>query len=112
MLRFARSVSLRVAAVCATQLVTSGNPRRFLHAAPTARLIAAINVGRVPFGIAVRPDDRRVRQVSNNGSRVDIIDTASNSVSTNVSVDAFPVAQGQFIRPSPPLLFRSGFENP
>ena len=68
--------------------------------------IAAVKVGRRPYGIAVTPDGTRVYVANcgnneNLGNTVSIIDTATNKVTATVKTGFSPVAFGQFITPLP-----------
>ena len=56
-----------------------------------------MNIGIVPEGVAVTPDGTKV-YVPNGINNVSVIDTATNTVSANVSVGPVPAAFGQFIQ--------------
>lgn len=64
----------------------------------TDTVTATVNVGIMPFGVAVNPTGTRVYVANSHvfGS-VSVIDTATNNVTAEVNVGRNPVAFGQFI---------------
>jgi YVTN family beta-propeller protein len=67
---------------------------------PAARnVIASIEVGLNPRGVAVNPPGTRVYVANSGSNTVSVIDTATNTVLDAIPVGRGPVAFGQFIGP-------------
>jgi YVTN family beta-propeller protein len=68
----------------------------------TDTVIAAIQVGANPFGVAVTPDGRKVYVANAGSNTVSVIDTETNTVvDPPISVGNAPLAFDIFIRPGP-----------
>jgi YVTN family beta-propeller protein len=71
----------------------------------TNDVIATVEVGNYPSGIAVSPDGTKVYVTNQYSNSVSVIDTATNSVTSSVAVGLNPNAFGQFICSSPESVF-------
>jgi len=65
----------------------------------TNTVIAAVQVGISPIGVAVTPDGTHIYVANNGSGTVSVIDTTSNSVVNEITVGSNPFAFGQFIGP-------------
>jgi YVTN family beta-propeller protein len=65
-----------------------------------------------PFGVSVTQDGTKVYVANLNSNTVSVIDTATNNVTATVPVGKQPVAFGQFIVPSLPVLTINKYASP
>jgi YVTN family beta-propeller protein len=61
------------------------------------KVIATVNVGLQPIGVAITPDGTKVCVTNSGSNSVSIIDTATNKVTATVKVGESPITLGQFI---------------
>ena len=60
-------------------------------------VVGTITVGRMPMGIAVTPDNRKIYVVNKMANTVSVIDPTQDKVVTTIAVEDSPVALGNFI---------------
>ncbi len=61
-----------------------------INAAPVNTVIGTVNVGSEPFGVVVSPNNQFVYAANYGGASVSVIDAATNTVQTTISVDRNP----------------------
>ncbi|MEM7588046.1 MAG: hypothetical protein AAF560_31955 [Acidobacteriota bacterium] len=69
----------------------------------TQGVTTTIGVGDLPIGVAASDGESRVYVTNLDSDTVSVIDTATNTVLTTVSVGAVPHAHGDFVGPGPRL---------